>query len=81
MESSAIHRDLTKDGFPQLCEQGDNICLIKWYKGVSSRRTYRTKHWLKRAPEISDGLHDQCQDGESINNSLRMIGQTLTSMQ
>ena len=21
---------LTKDGFPQLCEQGDNICQIKW---------------------------------------------------
>ena len=23
---------LTKDGFPQLCEQGDNICQIEQYK-------------------------------------------------
>ena len=28
---------LTKDGFPQLCEQGDNICQIKWYNDVCSR--------------------------------------------
>ena len=31
---------LTKDGFPQLCEQGDNICQIKWYNDVCSRKTY-----------------------------------------
>ena len=24
----------SKDGFPQLCEQGDNICEIKWYNDV-----------------------------------------------
>ena len=43
---------LTKDGFPQLCEQGDNICQIKWYNDVSSRKTYTIKNWLKSAPEI-----------------------------
>ena len=43
---------LTKDGFPQLCEQGDNICHIKWYNEVCSRKTYTAKHWLKGAPEI-----------------------------
>jgi hypothetical protein len=26
MDSATIHRDFQKDGFPQLCEQGDNIC-------------------------------------------------------
>ena len=41
-----------KDGFPQLCEQGDNICQIKWYNDVCSRKTYTIKHWLKCAPEI-----------------------------
>ena len=41
-----------KDGFPQLCEQGDNSCQIKWYNDVCSRKTYTIKHWLKGAPEI-----------------------------
>ena len=49
-----------KDGFPQLCEQGDNICQIKWYNDVCSRKTYTIKHWLKGAPEVRVGLHDQC---------------------
>ena len=43
---------LIKDGFPQLCEQGDNIYQIKWYNDVCSRKTYTIKHWLKCAPEI-----------------------------
>ena len=34
-----------KDGFPQLCGQGDNICQIKWYNDVCSRKTYTIKHW------------------------------------
>ena len=51
---------LTKDGFPQLCDQGDNICQIKWYNDVCSRKTYTIKHWLKGAPKIWAGLHDQC---------------------
>ena len=72
---------LTKDGFPQLCEQGDNICQIKWYNDVCSRKTYTIKHWLKGAPEIWAGLHDQCQNGDSIINSLRMNGRPLTSKQ
>ena len=41
-----------KYGFPQLCEQGDNICQIKWYIDVCSRKTYTIKHWLKGAREI-----------------------------
>ena len=49
-----------KDGFPQLCEQGDSFCQIKWYNDVCSRKTYTIKHWLKGAPEIWVGLHDQC---------------------
>ena len=49
-----------KDGFPPLSEQGDNICQINWYKEVSSRKTYTIKHWLKGAPEVRVGLHDQC---------------------
>ena len=67
-----------KDGFPQLCEQGDNICL-KWYNDVCSRKTYTIKHWLKGAPEIWAGLHDQRRNGDSIINSLRMNGRPLTS--
>ena len=51
---------LTKDGFPQLFEQGDNICQIKWYNDVCSRKTYKIKHWLNGAPEIWVGLHGQC---------------------
>ena len=46
---------LRKDGFPQLCEQGDNICQIKWYNDVCSRKTYTIKHWLKGAPEYGLG--------------------------
>ena len=42
----------SKDEFPQLCEQGDNICHIKWYSDACSRKTYRIKHWLKDAPII-----------------------------
>ena len=41
-----------KDGFPQFCEQGDNICQIKMIYDVCSRKTYTVKHWLKCAPEI-----------------------------
>ena len=72
---------LTKDGFPQLCEQGDNICQIKWYNDVYSRKTYTIKHWLKGVPELWAGLHDQCQNGDSIINSLRMNYRPLTSKQ
>ena len=72
---------LTKDGFPQLCEQGDNIRQIKWYNDVCSRKTYTIKHWLKGAPEIWAGLHDQRRNGDSIINSLRMNGRSLTSKQ
>ena len=32
MNSVTIYREFQQDGFPQLCEQGDNICQIKWYK-------------------------------------------------
>ena len=72
---------LTKDGFPQLGEQGDNICQIKWYNDVCLRNTYTIKHWLKGAPGIWAGLHDQCRNGDSIINSLRMNGRPLTSKQ
>ena len=41
-----------QDGFPQLCEQGDNICQIKWYNDVCSRKIYTIKHWLKSGPKI-----------------------------
>ena len=61
---------LTKDGFPQLCEQGDNICQIKWYNDVCSRKTYTIKHWLKGAPGIWDGLHDQRQNGNLATSTL-----------
>ena len=43
---------LPKDGFPQLCEQRDNICQIKWYNDVCSSKSYTIKHWLKGAPKI-----------------------------
>ena len=72
---------LTKDGFPQLCERGDNICQIKWYNDVCSRKTYTIKHWLKGAPEIWAGLHDQRPNGDLIINSLRTNGRPLTSKQ
>ena len=68
-----------KDGFPQVCQQGDNICQFKWYNDVCSRKTYTIKHWLKGAPEICAGLHDQRRNGDSIINSLRMNVQPLTS--
>ena len=42
----------SKDWFPHLCEQGDIICQIKWYKEVCSSKTYTVKHWLKGPPEI-----------------------------
>ena len=70
-----------KDGFPPLSEQGDNICQIKWYKEVCSRKTYTIKHWLKGAPEIWVGLHDQCQNGDSISEGLRMNYRPFTSKQ
>ena len=28
MDSATIYREFQKDGFPQLCDQGDNICQI-----------------------------------------------------
>ena len=59
MGSAIIHRDFRQDGFPQLCEQGDSICQIKWYNDVCSRKTYTIKHWLKGASEIWVGLHDR----------------------
>ena len=40
MDSATIPQDFQKDGFPQSCEQGDNICQIKWYNDVCSRKTY-----------------------------------------
>ena len=47
---------LTKDGFPQLCEQRDNICQIKWYNDVCLRKTYTIKHWLKRGTRNMGGV-------------------------
>jgi hypothetical protein len=29
MDSATIHRVFQKDGFSQLCEQGDDICQLK----------------------------------------------------
>ena len=81
MDSATIPRDFQKEGFPQVCQQGDNICQFKWYNDVCSRKTYTIKHWLKGAPEIWDGLHDQRRNGDSIINSLRMNGRPLTSKQ
>jgi len=72
MGSAIIHRDFRQDGFPQLCEQGDTICQIKWYNIYARGKHTQFKHWLKGAPEIWVGLHDQCQNGDSIVNSLRM---------
>ena len=59
-----------KDVFQKLGEQGDNNCQIKRFNGVCSRKPYTFKHWLKGAPEIWAGLHDQRQNGDSIINSL-----------
>mgnify|MGYP005834795083 CR=1 FL=1 len=42
--STTIHRDFQQDGFPQLCEQGDNIFQIEWYNDVCSRKTSSGKH-------------------------------------
>ena len=61
---------LTKDGFPQLWEQGDHICRIKWYNDVCSRKTYTIKHWLKGAAEIWAGLHDQRRNGNLATSTL-----------
>ena len=44
MESATIHRGLQKYGFPQLCEQGDNIGHIEVDNEVCSRKTSRSKH-------------------------------------
>ena len=35
-------------------------------------KTYTIKHWLKGAPEIWAGLHDQCQNGDLMNKRIRM---------
>ena len=42
----------SKDGFLQLCEQGDSIWQIKCYNEICSRKTYPIKHQLKGAAEI-----------------------------
>ena len=52
MGSATIHQDFQQDGFPQLCEQGDNICSIKWYNEVCSGKTYTINHWLEGAPIV-----------------------------
>jgi len=44
-----------KDGFPPLSEQGDNICQIKRYKEVCSRKTYTINHWLTVHPSTDLG--------------------------
>ena len=44
MESATIHRGFQKDGFPQLCEQGDNIGHIEVDNEVCSRKTFTSKH-------------------------------------
>ena len=52
MDSATDPQDFQQDEFPQLCEQGDIICQIKWYNDVCSRKTYTINHWLKGAPEL-----------------------------
>ena len=54
MESATIHRGFQKDGFPQLCEQGDNIGHTEVDNVVRSRRTSMSRHWSKRAPGRMD---------------------------
>ena len=58
MDSATIPRDFQKDGFPQSCEQGDNICQIKWYNDVCLRKTYTIKHWLKCAQTMLEWQFD-----------------------
>ena len=69
-----------KMNFHNYVNQGDVNCQIRWYD-VCLRKTYRIKDSLKGAPEIWVGLHDQCQNDDSIVNSLRMNGRPLASKQ
>ena len=46
---------ISKDGFPQLCEQGDNISRIKWYNDVCSRRTSTNNIGWKVQPSYGLG--------------------------
>ena len=44
-----------KDGFPPLSEQGDNICQIKWYKEVCSRKHTQLNIGWKVRPKYGLG--------------------------
>ena len=44
MDLAIIQRGIQKDGFPQLCEQGDNICRNNDIMMYAQGKTYTIKH-------------------------------------
>ena len=81
IDSATIHWDFQKMDFHNNVNKKMTFVRSNGYNDVCSRKTYKIKHWLKGAPEIWVGLHDQCQNGDSIVNSLRMNFRPFTSKQ
>ena len=79
MNSTAIHRDSQKMDVHNKVNKEITLVRSNDIRKYARGKTYTLKHWLNGAPEIWVGLHDQCQNGDSIVNSLRMNFRPLTS--
>jgi hypothetical protein len=60
MDSATIHREFHKDGFPQLCEQGGDICQVNLLNDVCSRKHTTVIIGSKVRPKDDLRQQDQC---------------------
>ena len=81
MESATIHRDEQKMDFHHYVNKEITFVRSNDIRKYARGKTYTIKHWLNGAPEMWIGLHDQCQNGDSISEGLRMNYRSLTSKQ
>ena len=81
MNSTAIHRDSQKMDFHNYVNKEITFVRSNGIMMYARGKHTQFNRWVTGAPEIWAGLHDQCQNGDSIINSLRMNGRPLTSKQ
>ena len=81
MISATIHWDFQEMDFHNYVNKEITFVRSNGKMMYARGKTCTIKHWLKGAPEIWAGLHDQRRNGDSKINSLRMNYRPLTSKQ
>ena len=81
IESATIHLDFQKMDFHTYVNKGITFVGSNDIMMYARGKTYTIKHWLKGAPEIWAGLHDQHRNGDLATSTLNWNSCPLTQKQ